>query len=313
MKRVLIVSPVFNEEEVLPEFVHEIGKLRAEISGEVDIHLLLVDDGSTDASLSAVRGAQSANPDWIFYLSFTSNFGHQAALIAGLTYAGIWPEAIITMDSDLEHPVALVPELIRKWQNEKCMLVNTIRKEAAALGWRKRLLSKLFYQLARRLTALDLQPGQADFRLWDARLLHSLHSYLPNIGSLRVFAAWLPVRKGVVEYDQCVRPNRTSRFTFKKNWDLAVISIVRFSNVPLRSIAVMGVMGILFTFLYAMVVSVRYWMGYSFPGWTNMFLTVTFMGSLQLASLGILASYLKGLVFSKDLPLYIVDESKNGP
>ena len=75
----------------------------------------------------------------------------------------------------------------------------------------------------------------------------------------------------------------------------------------------MGVMGILFTFLYAMVVSVRYWLGYSFPGWTNMFLTVTFMGSLQLASLGILASYLKGLVFSKDLPLYIVDESKSGP
>ena len=313
MKRVLIVSPVFNEEEVLPEFVHAIEKLRAEISGTADIHLLLVDDGSTDTTLMKMRGLESTNPDWIFYLAFTSNFGYQAALIAGLIHAGTWPEAIITMDSDLEHPVALVPELIRKWQSEKVMVVSAIRREAVALSWRKRFFSKLFYQLARRLTELDLQPGQADFRLWDARLLRSLQSYLPNVGSLRVFAAWLPVRKAVVEYDQNVLPNRRSRFTFKKNLELAMISIIRFSNLPLTSIAILGAIGLLFTFLYACFIGVKYWMGYSFPGWTSLVLTVTFMGCLQLISLGILAIYLKRLVFSKDLPLFIVDESKNAP
>lgn len=313
MIRVLIVSPVFNEEDVLPEFVQAINKLREEISGTADIHLLLVDDGSTDATLTKIRRLVSTNPDWIFYLSFTSNFGYQAALIAGLTNAGIWPDAIITMDSDLEHPIELVPELIRKWRSEKVLVVNTIRRESVALGWKKRFFSKLFYQLARRLTQLDLQPGQADFRLWDARLLRSLQSYLPNVGSLRVFAAWLPVKKAVVNYDQNVLPNRKSRFTFKKNLQLAMIGIIRFSNLPLTSISILGAIGLLFTFLYACFIGVKYWMGYSFPGWTSLVLTVTFMGCLQLISLGILASYLKRLVFSKDLPLFIVEESKNAP
>lgn len=313
MNRVLIVSPVYNEEEVLPEFVHAIGQLRTDLSATVDIHLLLVDDGSTDATATKIRSLHSINSDWISYLRFTSNFGHQAALIAGLLHAGSWPEAIITMDSDLEHPVALVPELIRRWQGDKVMVVNTIRRGAAELGWRKRLFSKLFYRLARRMTGLDLQPGQADFRLWDARVIRSLHSYLPTVGSLRVFAAWLPVEKRAIEYDQTVRPNRRTRFTFEKNWELAMVGIIRFSNLPLRSIAVLGAAGLLFTVLYATFIGVKYWMGYRFPGWTSLILTVGFMGCLQLTSLGILASYLKRLVFSKDLPLYIIEDMKNAP
>jgi hypothetical protein len=117
----------------------------------------------------------------------------------------------------------------------------------------------------------------------------------------------------VVEYDQTVRPKRNTRFTFKKNWELAMISIIRFSSLPLRSIAVLGIAGLFFTCLYAVLISIRYGMGYGFPGWTGLILAVSFMGCLQLISLGILASYLQRLVFAKDLPLFILDEVKKTP
>ena len=313
MKRILIVSPVFNEQEVLPKFLDAIEKLRNEKTGTTEIHLLLVNDGSTDKTLIKMQEFESKNPEWFFYLSFTSNFGYQAAQIAGLINAGTWPDAIITMDSDLEHPVSLIPALIQVWQNEKAMVVNAIRREAFALSFKKRFLSKLFYKLTRSLTKLDIQPGQADFRLWDASLVRSIQSYLPNSGSLRVFAAWLPVKKAVVKYDQNVQTNRISRFTFKKNLEMAMISIIRFSNFPLIGISIMGAIGLIFTFMYALFIGAKYLMGNIYPGWTSLILTVSFMGCLQLVSLGILASYLRRLVFSKDLPLFILDESKKTP
>lgn len=309
MKRVLIVSPVFNEADIISEFVEAISSLKNSLAERVELRLLLVDDGSVDRTLEVLKKL-SATHDWVQYISFTANFGYQAAMVAGLSNAGTWPDAIITMDSDLEHPVELVPTLISQWLDNKYIVVNTIRRENTDVGFKKRFLSKTFYKAAAKLTGLELAPGQADFRLWDARILRALHSYLPHIGSLRVFAAWLPGKKGVIEYDQKVRTGRITRFTFKKNWELAAISIIRFSNLPLRTITFLGMLGVTISAVYALFIFAKLLQGYSFPGWTSIILTVIFMSCLQLVSIGILASYLRRLVFSKDLPLYIIDEAR---
>ncbi|PIR26668.1 MAG: hypothetical protein COV43_00820 [Deltaproteobacteria bacterium CG11_big_fil_rev_8_21_14_0_20_42_23] len=312
ISRVLIISPAFNESKMLPDFVAAFLRLRATISEHTDLRLLVIDDGSIDNTSSLLNDFSTKHVDCISYISFTANFGHQAALVAGLMNAGKWPQAIITMDCDLEHPIELVPSLIEKWRNEKCLLVNTIRKPAAGLGYLKKTLSKIFYRLTAKMTGLSLVPGQADFRLWDAGAIHSLYQYLPHVGSLRVFASWLPCKKGSLSYEQHLQKGRKSRFTFAKNVELAIMSIIRFSSLPLKSITFLGTVGLAFSFFYVIFILIsRASNDVLMQGWTSLILTVIIMSCLQLICLGILASYFRRLVFSKDLPLFIIQKNSN--
>lgn len=310
MTRLLIVAPALNEATVLPEFIEAFLAMRAAVASAIATRLLVVDDGSVDATLQVLRQAATAHPECISYVSLTANAGHQAALVAGLLHAGSWPDVIVTMDSDLEHPLEIVPRLVDAWRRAGAIVVHAVRRESAELGWAKRWPSALFYRIAARLTGLSLTPGQADFRLWDAAALRSVASYLPHIGSLRVFAAWIPGRHESIEYDQRIRTGRRSRFTFRKNYELAIISIVRFSTVPLRAITALGFVGLLFAFVYGTVIAIASARGNTVPGWSSTVITVMTMGCLQLLSIGILASYLRRLVFARDLPLYVIREAR---
>src|SRR5262249_4668989 len=152
------------------------------------------------------------------------------------------------------HPLAVVPQLIDRWRSRRVIIVNAIRRESSELSWRKRWPSALFYRTTSWLTGLSLSPGQADFRLWDASTVRAVLPYLPHIGSLRVFAAWLSGPQASVDYEQSVRAGRTTRFTFRKNYELAKISIIRFSEAPLRAITLIGAFGLAFSALYALVI-----------------------------------------------------------
>lgn len=174
----------------------------------------------------------------------------------------------------------------------------------------KRWPSAMFYRVTSWLTGLEMSPGQADFKLWDATALRSVGPYLPNIGSLRVFAAWMPGPKASVTYEQHVEPGRTSRFTFKKNYELAAISIIRFSNLPLQAITLSGALGLLFSIGYGAFVAVETVRGNTVPGWSSTVLVVMAMGCLQLIAIGTLASYLRRLVFARDLPAFVIRQSQ---
>jgi glycosyltransferase involved in cell wall biosynthesis len=310
MIKLLIVTPAFNESAVLPDFVDAVLALRHEIRATTDVRLLVVDDGSSDGTADVLRRLADAHPDVVAYLSLTANAGHQAALIAGLCHAGSWPDAIVTMDADLEHPMAVVPQLVAAWRETRAIVVHAIRRPTRELPLLKRLPSSIFYRVTAALTGLSLSTGQADFRLWDAEVLRSVAAYLPHLGSLRVFAAWLPGHKASVLYDQHVRSNRTSRFTFRKNYELAAISIVRFSQVPLQVISGLGLIGLLFSFTYGAYIAVATVQGRTLPGWSSTVLTVMTMGCLQLLAFGVLANYLRRLVFARDLPPWVVRGSR---
>ena len=308
MSRILIVTPALNEAVVLPEFIEAFLRFRGASGTAPTMRLLVVDDGSTDGTLGVLRAAADRHPDCISYVSFTANAGHQAALIAGLVHAGPWPEAVVTMDADLEHPFEVVTQLIDTWRRTGAVVVHAIRRDSKELSWAKRLPSALFYLGTAKLTGLSLKPGQADFRLWDAGALRGVAEYLPHIGSLRVFASWMPGRQESVEYEQHVRHGRDTRFTFRKNYELAAISVIRFSHFPLRAITTIGALGLLFTLVYGAFIAVAAARGQTIPGWSSTVITVMTMGCLQLLSIGILASYLRRLVFARDLPSYIVRE-----
>jgi len=177
-----------------------------------------------------------------------------------------------------------------------------------ALSWTKRWPSATFYRLTSWLTGLSLARGQADFRLWDGATVRGVLDYLPHIGSLRVFAAWIPGKKASIEYEQHVRGDRQTRFTFRKNLELAAISIIRFSEVPLKTITLVGIIGLLFSSVYAVFIAVAVMREVTVPGWSSLVLTVMIMGCLQLVSIGVLAGYLRRLVFARDLPPFIIRE-----
>ncbi len=313
MINLLIVTPAFNEAAVLPDFLEAALALRRELGATVDVRLMVVDDGSTDGTAEVLRHAADAHPDAIGYLSLTANAGHQAALTAGLCSAGAWPHAIVTMDADLEHPMPVVAMLVESWQETGAIVVHAIRRSTRELPLLKRLPSALFYRITAALTGLSLSTGQADFRLWDAAVLRSVAGYLPHLGSLRVFAAWLPGSKASVFYQQHVRSGRTSRFTFRKNYELFAISIVRFSNVPLQIISGLGLIGLIFSFSYGVYIAVETAKGNTLPGWSSTVLTVMTMGCLQLLAFGVLANYLRRLVFARDLPPWVVRTARLTP
>jgi dolichol-phosphate mannosyltransferase len=313
MIKLLIVTPAFNEAAVLPEFIEAALALRRDLRSTADVRVLVVDDGSVDGSADLLRQAADAHPECLAYLSLTANAGHQAALIAGLSHAGSWPDAIVTMDADLEHPMHVVPQLLTAWRDSGAIIVHAIRRPARDLPLLKRLPSALFYRGTSALTGLNLASGQADFRLWDAHVLRSVAEYLPHIGSLRVFAAWLPGRKESVLYEQRVRDDRRSRFTFRKNYELAATSIIRFSHAPLRAITGLGLIGMTFSIVYGVFIAVQAARGNTVPGWSSTVLTVMAMGCLQLIAFGVLASYFRRLVFSRDLPPWIVRSARLTP
>jgi dolichol-phosphate mannosyltransferase len=309
VKNILIVAPAFNEAQVLPAFIDEVSKLREQTGSQLSVRLLVVDDGSTDGTIEVLRQAAERNPGVVRYLSFSSNFGHQSAVVAGLTHIGDWPDAVITMDSDLEHPLSLIPRMVEAWQAERAVLVNTRRLEARSLGFTKRLFSRMFYVTTARLTGLDLVPGQADYRLWDAVVLRGLIPYLPSIGAMRVFAAWLPGKKVMLDYEQKVQPGRKSRFSFRKNVEFWIMGVIRFSKLPLQAISFLGGVGLLFSAVYGTYILVEVMHGRTVQGWASTLLTVMLLSCLQLLSVGIVASYLRRLVFAKDLPMYVIREA----
>ena len=313
MTHLLIVTPAFNEVAGLPDFIAAVLTLQRDLEATVDVRLLVVDDGSVDGTAEVLRREADAHPNLLAYLSLTANAGHQAALIAGLCHAGEWPDVIVTMDADLEHPMPVVGALVDKWRETGAIIVHAIRRPTRDLPLLKRLPSAMFYRVTAALTGLSLSSGQADFRLWDALVLRSVASYLPHLGSLRVFAAWLPGRKAVVTYDQHVRNDRTTRFTLRKNYELFAISIVRFSHVPLQIITGLGLIGLIFSFSYGGFIAWQTLQGNTVPGWSSTVLTVMTMGCLQLLAFGVLANYFRRLVFARDLPPWVVHTSRLTP
>src|SRR5436190_15360856 len=133
MSRLHIVTPAFNEATVLPEFIGAALALRRQLSLTADVRLLIVDDGSSDGTADLLRTAADTHADCLGYVSLTANSGHQAALIAGLCHAGVWPDAIVTMDADLEHPMDVVTALLQAWQNTGAIVVHAVRRPSREL------------------------------------------------------------------------------------------------------------------------------------------------------------------------------------
>jgi glycosyltransferase involved in cell wall biosynthesis len=304
-----IVLPAYNEAQGIAAQLELLGASLSEQARQSDVHftVLVVNDGSRDDTRGQVLAARSTLEALgvdLRYCEFVRNFGHQAAMVAGLLEAARSADFAITMDADGEHPFAMIPSLIAAWR-EGTPLVHTIRRTHSRLGAFKRRASASYYLLLSRISGVRIGPGMADFKLWDGELLREVRAYLPNCGSTRVFAAWIAPFAPTIEYDQKIVEGRRSRFTFRKNVSLALGGLIRYTDAPLRMSLLMSLFA---GFVAASHSAFALWSVYSghvVPGWATIVIIVAFFGALQSFSIGILGEYLLRISFRSSLPAFV--------
>ena len=309
-----IVVPALNEEAAL-EPLH--ARLSTVLDGQaISAEIILVDDGSTDRSFEVMRDLRARDPR-VKVIRLSRNFGHQAALMAGLDAAA--GEAVVVMDADLQHPPELIPELVAQWRGG-FQVVHAVRRETEGASALKRATSRLFYWLSNRVGEVRLEPGAADFKLLDRRVVADLVGMRERSRFLRGLVAWAGYRQAGVPYVAPARARGAAKYTWTRMLWFALDGILSFSRVPLRITFVVGMLAGVASFLYtAAMVYVHLFTGRTVPGWTSIVALVLLLGGMQLIALGVIGEYL-GRIYdeTKGRPLYLVrdrlgfDEAEEG-
>ena len=303
---VSVAFPVFNEAENLEMLHAEVTRV-LETTG-LSFELIFVDNGSTDASLSIIKGLSETDPR-VEFVSLSRNFGHQGALLAGISHAQ--GEAVITMDADLQHPSALLPEMVRLWQ-EGFEVVFTRKRRYPVHGMRLRQV-KLFYWLMSKWSGLHLSFGQSDFRLLDRKVFEVFLRMPEARKFLRGLVEWVGFRQTGLEYDPLPRHAGESKFPFRALVSFAVDGIISFSLLPLRWSLGLGFIVASMSFVYGIAMVVMGLLNYAGmsvplpPGWATLVVSILFLSGIQLIAIGMLGEYV-GRIFeqTKGRPEFIV-------
>lgn len=308
---VSIVVPVFNESASILPFIErtapEVESATASITKELAYEIIFVDDGSTDGTLHELMRARERYAA-IRIVALSRNFGKDAALSAGLTYAT--GSAVIPMDVDLQDPPELIPNLIKKWR-AGARIVNAVRQKRTGDPFTKRILSTLFYRLYNRLADRPIPYDVGDFRLLDRSVVDVLNALPERVRFMKGLYPWAGFETAEVHYARRARDSGSSHWTFWELWNFALDGITSSTTKPLRIWTYCGVIAAALSFAYAIFITINVWInGREVPGYASLICVVLALGGLNLIALGILGEYI-GRIFSevKGRPLYVVDRT----
>jgi polyisoprenyl-phosphate glycosyltransferase len=299
-----VVAPVYNEEASIAEFHSRVASTLAGLPFE----LVLVDDGSRDGSAAILADLADEDPR-VRVVRLSRNFGHQAAITAGLDHAR--GDAVVMMDSDLQDPPELIPDLLERWRGGSDV-VYAVRRERAGETRMKLATANWFYRLFSRLAQIEVTPNAGDFRLLDRRALHALSSLRERNRFLRGMTVWVGFNQTAVAYDRDPRHAGETKYTPRRMLRFSLDAISSFSNVPLQLATVLGFIFSAIAFL-GIPVAIGFRLAGEFvPGITTVLLVVLLLGGIQLITVGIIGEYL-GRVYEevKGRPLYVVSERVN--
>ncbi len=297
-----IVVPAYNEAQNIPRLLERLERVLRDREGW---ELIIVDDGSTDDTLSVIKQFASRTRQ-LRFLALTRNFGHQTALKAGLDHAS--GDCVISMDADLQHPPELIPEMLRNWKSGY-EVVNMIRMDAN-VPLLKRLTSRFFYWLSNSISDYRIEPGSSDFRLLDRRVVDVLRDTRERNLFLRGLIPWLGFRQVNLPYTQDARAGGESKYGIRSMVGLALRGITSSSLRPLHIATVIGLLMSLFAAIYAVyALWVKLFVGTAIAGWTSVLISVLLIGGIQLLMLGVLGEYLgRTLTEAKGRPTYVLRE-----
>lgn len=305
-KRISIVTPCFNEEEVIRLFYVALKEAMVALPA-YEHRLMFIDDGSSDSTLE-VLNALAAEDDTVRVFSFSRNFGHQIALTAGLDAAR--GDAVVMMDSDLQHPPSLIATLVAKWE-EGYDVVSAVRERTEDAGLLKRVTSDGFYHLFNALSDTKLTVGAADFCLLSERARVALCRMPERHRFLRGLISWLGYRRAFVPYTAPPRPAGHSKYTVAKMVALSLNAIMSFSAKPVRVATRLGIGSVCLGVAYFIYVVYRYFgHGDVVQGWASLMCVVLILGGMQLAFIGLIGDYVARIFEeSKGRPIYLLKQA----
>lgn len=295
-----VVSPVFNEQDCLRQFYDELERTLQQLGCSYEV--ILVDDGSRDRSAEIMREFHRENPRWRS-VHLARNFGHQAALSAGLDLAR--GTCVVAMDSDLQDRPAAIPEMVELWR-QGYQVVYAVRKKRKE-GLFKRLLYGAFYRIFQSLAEVEIPLDSGDFSLMDRRVVDTIKGFPENARFVRGLRSWAGFRQIGLEVERDARAGGEPKYTLRSLVKLASDGIFGFSRVPLRVLTIIGSVFLMLSFTYlAVIVFLRLTSSFELPGWTTTVCLVTLFGAMQLLSLGLLGEYV-GRIYEqvKGRPVYI--------
>ncbi len=302
-----IVLPAHNEERNIAALAARLFEVTKPL-GRVE--LIFINDYSTDGTLPEIKKLAAADAR-VRFISFTRNFGHQAALRAGLRHAQ--GDAVIMMDTDFEHPPELVPQLIGEWRRG-AKVVTTQRLPGEQLSTFKRTSSQLYYRLLSSIGDVEIEPGSADFLLLDREVVDKINGFDDRDVFLRGLVRWLGYPMVKVTFTQGVRHAGVSSYSLRRMIDFALMGIVAHTIKPLRIaihlslfFALLGVLLVIysvFSFLFV-------W--HTVAGWTSIMSVIAILGAGQFLVLGIIGEYIGRLVREqRNWPAYLIAETETG-
>lgn len=306
-KTLSVVVSCYNEELALNRFYEETASILNKL--DWDYELIFVNDGSQDSTMEVLTRLSLKDPN-VKVISFSRNFGHEAAMIAGLDYST--GDGIVCMDADLQHPPEYLPEIVKKF-TEGYDIINMVRTKNESAGWVKNLASSAFYHLINVLSDVKFEPNASDFFAISKKACKVLKdNYREKVRFLRGYVQNIGFRRTTIEYEARVRVAGESKYSMKKLIAFSLNTIMCFSNLPLKlgiyAGCGAGIMG-----LAMMIYTIWSWARIGTPnGYATTIVLICFMFSVLFLIVGIIGNYI-AILFAelKDRPIYIVGETMN--
>jgi dolichol-phosphate mannosyltransferase len=302
-----VIIPVYNEEDTLPELRKRLGEVLARVAPNHEVWL--VNDGSADATEQILGTICTPGSRWRA-IHFSRNFGHQAAVAAGLRNAT--GRAVVVMDADLQDPPELLEQLLERWR-EGYEVVYAQRVSREREGAAKRGFAWAYYRVLQAVTPVDIPADTGDFCLMDRKVVDALVALPERNRYIRGLRAWLGFRQTAVRFERAARFAGEPKYTFRKSLSLAVNGIVSFSKQPLRIATWFGLLVSLASFLLGIwFIILRLTGGFEIRGWASTVVIILFLGGVQLLTIGIIGEYLARIYDEvKQRPLFVVRSMHN--
>ncbi len=302
-----VVVPVFNEEvNIQPMYERLVAALDKHVDG---LEILYVDDGSSDTSWDKISDLAKRD-DRVRGIRFARNFGHQAALTAGVD--GARGQAVVIIDGDMQDPPEVIPEMVDRWR-EGFEVVYGQRENREGETWFKLATASAFYRILRGITHVDIPVDTGDFRLMGPRAVAAFRAMPERNRFIRGLVSWIGFSQTAVKYQRQARQAGETKFPVRKMTRFALDGITSFSFFPLRLATWTGFAVSIFAFLYIVVVLILKATGVSWLGYTSLMASILFLGGVQLLMIGIMGEYLARIFDEvKRRPLYLVGEHTDG-
>lgn len=308
MDKISIIVPCYNEEEAMPIFYEEIVKVTKEMK-KIDFEFIFVNDGSKDKTLQVARDLNNKD-NRVRYISFSRNFGKEAAMLAGLEASR--GDYVAIMDVDLQDPPCLIKEMYEALKNEDYDCIATRRVSRDGEPPIRSFFAKCYYKIINKISKTEIVDGARDFRLMTRQMVDSILELKEYNRFSKGIFSWVGYNTKWLEYKNVERVAGTTKWSFWKLFLYSIESIVAFSTVPLSIAAVMGIFFCFIAFIMIIVIIIKtLTVGDPVAGWPSLVCIIFFVSGVQLFSLGVIGQYLaKTYLEVKNRPIYIVKETE---